>query len=374
MTDRVTCAPRVVVVVPAYGVAHLLAETLASLQAQGFQDWEAVVVDDGAPDDVAAAFAPFAADRRLRLLRTDNRGLATARNRAIAVSSAPFIALLDGDDLYRPDYLARMMAAIEADAGLGFVSCDAIMFGDRRFAGRRYSEDYAMAGTVTLERVLDRDVSVLVASVIRRSAFDEVGGFDGALRSAEDLDLWIRLLAAGWRAAILPDALVRYRRRSGSLSTQPRGMIAASVQVYRKAAASLTGRAEAEVARRLLAHYTERLRWIDGQSAVLRGEVPAGLRQLAGAERLSPRWRLALWVMRLAPWSAGSLMRLRSRLPRPWSFRMIAGASGAPVASTGSLGKQNDANCLDQDREIKKKVVILQVVEIVRQLLPGVFD
>lgn len=324
MADCVTCAPRVVVIVPAYGVAHLLAETLTSLQAQHFQNWEAVVVDDGAPDDVATAFAPFAADKRLRLLRTDNGGLATARNRAIAVSSAPFIALLDGDDHYQPDYLDRMLAAIQADATLGFVSCDAVMFGDKRFAGRRYSEDYAMAGPVTLERVLNRDVAILVASLIRRSAFEAVGGFDGALRSVEDLDLWIRLLAAGWRASLLPEPLVRYRRRPGSLSTNPKGMLTASVQVYRKAAAQLAGRPEAEVAQRVLARYEKELRWVEGQEAVLRGDVTSGLSQLAGAEHRSPRWRLALSVMRRAPWAAGLLMRLRARLPRPRPPRTIA--------------------------------------------------
>lgn len=311
MTDWVTPAPRVAVIVPAYGVAHLLAQALTSLQAQSFQDWEAVIVDDGAPDDVAGAFKPFESDRRFRLLRTENGGLATARNRAIAASSAPFIALLDGDDLYEPDYLERMVSVIEADDTLGFVSCDAVMFGDRRFAGRRYSACYAMTGEVTLGRVLNRDIAIFVASMIRRSAFDAVGGFDGALRSVEDLDLWIRLLSAGWRGAVLPEPLARYHRRPGSLSTQPKGMLRASVQVYEKAAWSLVGRPEAGVARRHLALHRQQLRWIDGQEAILRGEVSSGLRQLAGAESRSLRWRVALSLMRRAPWSASFLMRLR---------------------------------------------------------------
>jgi glycosyltransferase involved in cell wall biosynthesis len=307
VADCVTYVPRVAVIVPAYGVAHLLAQALISLQAQSLQDWEAIVVDDGAPD------------KRFRLLRTDNGGLATARNRAIAVSSAPFIALLDGDDVYAPDYLDRMLAAIQADPALGFVSCDAVMFGDRRFAGRRYSEGHPMGGPVTLPRVLNRDVAVLVASIIRRSAFEAVGGFDGALRSVEDLDLWLRLLTAGWRATILPKALVRYRRRPGSLSSRPKGMLAASVQVYGKAAASLAGRPEATIAQRWLARHAEQLRWIEGQEAVLRGDVAIGLRQLAGAEQSSSRWRLALSVMRRAPWLAAFLIRLRVWLPRPRS-------------------------------------------------------
>ena len=75
--------PRVAVIVPAYGVAHLLGEALESLLAQSMTEWECVVVDDGARDDVAGAAAPYLADPRIRLLATDNRGVSAARNRAV---------------------------------------------------------------------------------------------------------------------------------------------------------------------------------------------------------------------------------------------------------------------------------------------------
>ena len=88
-------AARVAVIVPAYGVAHLLGEALDSLKAQTFAAWECVVIDDGARDDVAGAVAAYLADPRIRFLATDNRGVSAARNRAVAASSAPYVALLD---------------------------------------------------------------------------------------------------------------------------------------------------------------------------------------------------------------------------------------------------------------------------------------
>src|SRR5688572_9357825 len=115
--------PRVAVIVPAYGVAHLLGEALDSLQAQSMTDWECLVIDDGARDDVAGAVAPYLADPRIRILATDNRGVAGASNRAVAASSAPYVALLDGDDLYRPHYLARTAAALDADPQARLVTC-----------------------------------------------------------------------------------------------------------------------------------------------------------------------------------------------------------------------------------------------------------
>jgi glycosyltransferase involved in cell wall biosynthesis len=302
------------VIVPAYGVAHLLGDALASLQAQHFQDWEAIVIDDGAPDDVASAFERFADDKRFRLLRTDNQGLATARNRAIAASRAPFIALLDGDDLYEPAYLERMLAAIEADPNLGFASCDALIFGPGEQAQRRYSSRYPMAGPVSLERVLNREINIFVAAIIRRAALDQVGGFDGRLRSVEDLDLWIRLLAAGWSGAIVIEPLARYRRRSNSLSTDVRSMLVASCSVYRKASGAIEGRPEQAVAERVLASYEEELRWQDGKDWIRRGDFAAGLPLLAGAERRSPRWGVAIAIIRRAPRLAGLLLRLRAWL------------------------------------------------------------
>ena len=311
---RLEPRPTVSVIVPAYGVAHLVGATLASLQAQHLRTWEAIVIDDGAPDDVAAAFAPFACDERFRLLLTDNHGLAGARNRAIAASRAPFICLLDGDDQYEPAYLNRMLEAIESDPALGFVCCDALLFGGDEPPGRRYSSLYGMTGQISLERVLDRTFQVFVAAIIRRAALEEVGGFDSSLRVSEDLDAWIRLLAAGWRGAFLAEPLVRYRRRADSLSSNARRMLAGNCLVYRKASRLLEGRAEQTTANRTLAAYEQALRWLNGEDLILRGDVAGGLLLLADAEQRSPSWRIALAIMRRAPWLAAYLLRTRTWL------------------------------------------------------------
>lgn len=121
--------PQISVIVPAYGVARWLGAALDSLLAQEFADWEAVVIDDGAPDDVAGVVRPYLDDPRFQFLATANHGVSAARNRAIAESRAPLIALLDGDDLFRPDYLSTMVAAMNADPMATIAACNARVFG-----------------------------------------------------------------------------------------------------------------------------------------------------------------------------------------------------------------------------------------------------
>jgi glycosyltransferase involved in cell wall biosynthesis len=310
-------SPAISVIVPAYGVAHLLHEALQSLQAQDFADWEAIVIDDGAPDDVAAAFAPFASDSRFRLIQTDNGGIAAARNRAIARARAPLIAFLDGDDLYQPDYLSTMTAAIAADPAIGFVTCDAVYFGTPAREGQPFSKYSAQSGPLTLDRVLSRKFNVFIGCVLRRVAFDQIGGFDTSLQSAEDLDLWIRLLETGWTGACVRRPLCRYRRRPGSLSWSKLSLLTSAEQVYRNAAARLTSRPEGATATRMLDAVRREISWIEGEELIRAGRAREGIAVLtgAGADRRSLRWRLAMPLMRIAPPLAPLLVQLRLWLP-----------------------------------------------------------
>lgn len=308
--------PQLSVIVPAYGVAHLVGEALRSLQAQSRGDWEAIVVDDGAWDDVAGALEPFAGDPRIRFLKTDNGGLSTARNRAMAVARADWIALLDGDDVYEPHYVQTMLAAVERGPAIDFLTSDATYFGADR-AGQLFSHYHLQSGPLTLGSVLRRDFNVFVGCTIRREAIRAIGGFDPGLRTAEDLDLWVRLLAAGYAGAHVPEPLVRYRRRAGSLSSDSRSMAAGTRAAYRKFVDLLDARPEQEDARRILARLDVEQAWQDGESLILDGHADRGLTLLGGAERRSLRWQVAMPMMRLFPILARPMLRARQWLPRP---------------------------------------------------------
>jgi glycosyltransferase involved in cell wall biosynthesis len=220
-------APRVAVIVPAYGVADLVGEALESLQAQTLSEWECLVIDDGSPDDVAAAVAPYLADSRIRFLSTANHGVCAARNRAIAETRAPYLALLDGDDLLRPDYLTRTVAALDADPQARLVTCNARIFGalprERLCVTAKQGTGDGHCGS--LGDVLDRSFNVYIGSTFRRSDWQAIGGFDTAMTHSEDFDFWVRLVMLGGHARYIDAVLGEYRIRPGSASASGARMI-----------------------------------------------------------------------------------------------------------------------------------------------------
>jgi glycosyltransferase involved in cell wall biosynthesis len=210
------------VVVPAYNAATTILETLRSVLAQTYRAIEVIVVDDGSTDETAALVAAVAAaDTRVVLLTQSNSGPAAARNRAIAEARGAFLAPIDADDLWHPEFLARLIAAM-ARPEIGFAYCPHRIIDD---AGRVLRDFPVLGceGRVLQRLTLVNFVGTGSAAVYRRTAVVEAGGFDVrsfAWGGGEDYLLQLAV-AAQHRVALVPDYLVGYRRRPGSLSSDP---------------------------------------------------------------------------------------------------------------------------------------------------------
>lgn len=308
--------PRVAVIVPAYGVAHLLHEALDSLLRQSVTDWECVVVDDGAPDDVAGAVAPYLSDSRIRFLPTENGGVSRARNRAIAASHAPLIALLDGDDRFAPDYLAQMVTVLEADSAARLVTCNARIFGavpaERLCFDAKQGSSDGLHGS--LGDVIDRSFGVYIGTTFRRGDFDAVGGFDPTMAQSEDFDLWVQLMLRGGHARYVDAVLGEYRVRPNSASANAAWMLLGNLKVYEKAKAVLPpDRAEHAVLDRMIAQSRTALAFEHAMDKVIDGSTREGIAELrALPERTrGPVWRIALLTWSLMPRLARPMLRWR---------------------------------------------------------------
>lgn len=185
-------APRVTVVMPVLDRADVIGDAIASVQAQSLADWELMVVDDGSTDGTAAVVAGFAErDPRVRLLTGAHEGVSAARNRGVAATSAPLLAFLDSDNVWTPDFLATTVGGLELGAPGGARA-------DFAYSSvRRLSEtgQHFLGGTSDYAELLDgANVIDLNALLVRREAFDAVGGFDAELRRWVDYDLELRML------------------------------------------------------------------------------------------------------------------------------------------------------------------------------------
>ena len=130
----------------AYNVAPYIGAAVSSVLAQTYTDFELIVVNDGSPDTPAleAALAPYL--DRIIYLTQENRGLSGARNTALRAARGAFVALLDSDDLWEPNYLAVQLAALESNPTLDVIYPNAIWFGDTILAGRRYMDEHPSRG------------------------------------------------------------------------------------------------------------------------------------------------------------------------------------------------------------------------------------
>ena len=228
-------APGVSVIIPAYGVAQYIAETLDSVFAQTYRDFEIIVVNDGCPDSAAleAALRPYR--ERIVYIRKENGGLSSARNAGIRAARAPLIALLDGDDTWLPDCLAVQTGYLRSHPQTDIVYGDCTIFGDTPLADRTGMELSPSRGEVTVESLMSLQCCVLLASVVaRKAAILAVGGFDESLRRAEDFDLWLRAAHAGARISYHRRLLSRYRRRATGLSANGIAMREAGLLVFDK--------------------------------------------------------------------------------------------------------------------------------------------
>lgn len=309
---------RVAVIVPAYGVAHLLGEALTSLQRQTLGEWECIVIDDGAPDDVASAVAPFLGDRRIRFVATTNNGVSAARNRAVQESTAPLVALLDGDDLYRPEYLAQVVPVLEADPDIRLVTCNARIFGavarERTCVERKQGTGDGLHGS--LADVLDRSFNVYIGTTFRRADFDRVSGFDTDMAQSEDFDLWVRLMMLGGKARYIDEVLGEYRVRPGSASANAGRMLLGNIRVYEKARAMLAVDApERALLDRLLAESQSALAFEHAIDCIVDGDTRRGLSALRATSGQvdGPVWRAAFALWQLFPALARPMLRWRRR-------------------------------------------------------------
>jgi glycosyltransferase involved in cell wall biosynthesis len=199
------------VIIPLYNARDVIGDTLATVRAQTWRDWDTVVVDDGSTDgsgDLVRAAGPA-----VRYIWQENRGAAAARNRGVAESHGESVAFLDHDDLWDPTKLAKQLRVLETRPEVGMVITD-VAHTDRTgrllgIVGPGYAPSLPFA-----RQFVRGYVPTPSATLVRRSVLDAVGGFNEAFDAAgmDDYELWARI-AARFEIANIAEPLTYHRRR-----------------------------------------------------------------------------------------------------------------------------------------------------------------
>ncbi len=245
---------------PVHNGEHYLAQALESIAAQTFEDWEAVIVDDASSDgslELARAFARRHPSQVQVIALGHNVGVAEARNAAIrAARGGRLVVLLDQDDYLLQGYLARAVELFDAAAAArpGIVACNGLIETQMGIEAT-FAERYWWRDELDLDRMLECNY-ILARAMFSRAAFEEVGGFDPRCLTADDYDLWLRLLEAGYAVVTTREPLVVYRIHAAAQSRDKRRLAEGSLAAYRRALArgALTPRQRRTVRARIR-HY-----------------------------------------------------------------------------------------------------------------------
>ncbi len=227
------------IITPMYKGAALVGDTIKSVLAQTYTNWEMIVVDDCSPDngagaDVVQSFADK--DSRIRLIRAKvNRGSSGARNQAMEVAKGRFFAFLDSDDIWHADYLEKMMSRIAENKD----ETVAVYFSSYRRMNSTCTEEllkpYVFEGKRNFRQLLRHCPIFPSAAIVDTSKLKEEIFFREELKALrDDYVFWLDIMKGRLCALGFVDILVDYRMRGDSMTASKTKMIKPQWNIYRK--------------------------------------------------------------------------------------------------------------------------------------------
>jgi glycosyltransferase involved in cell wall biosynthesis len=307
------------VIIPAYNSAKFIAETLDSVFAQTFPDYEVILINDGSPDteELEAVLEPYR--KRIVYLRQENGGPGKARNNGIRSARGEYVAFLDSDDRMLPEYLETQLALFEKDHSLDLVYSDLLLEGDSPLSGKTFMETCPSQGQATFDAVLTEKCQIPTSAVVaRKQALLDAGLFDESLFvvGTEDYDLWLRLAHLGKKIGYQRKVLGIRRIHSLALSANQHNMLSAWMHVLKKLERTLQ---LADQSRALLKATLKRacaLHDLDqGKRFLASGNPSDALASLKKANEVlpSPKLWLVLLGLRYLPSLVIFFVRMRAR-------------------------------------------------------------
>jgi glycosyltransferase involved in cell wall biosynthesis len=301
---------------PAYGVAEYIGAALDSVLNQTFTDYEIIVVNDGAPDteELEEVLERYRDD--IVYLKHENRGLGEARNTAIRAARGRYLALLDPDDLWEPDYLAIEVGMLETDPTIDAVYPNALLFGETVNAGKTYMDICPSEGEVTFENLITERCQVAIFVTARKDVVVRAGMFDPSIPISADFDLWVRMVKQGAHITYTRRVLARRRCRPDALSANRAGLHEDILTVFDKAQKYDLTPQERKTLEHERTRHEAMVNLYKGKQAFVDGDFAAATAYLMQANSFlqSHKLKLVTAGLRFAPQLLLRMHNLRSQL------------------------------------------------------------
>ena len=211
--------PLISVVIPAYNAEQFLDETLESVLSQTYENWECIIVNDGSTDNTESVVKKWCEkDARFRYFYKENSGASDTRNLGIKEARGEYIAFLDADDLYMPNFLEICLEnLVEKDVDLVAPKMLEFWNVQNGVIEDEDKKDYLYSGKEGIALFLHSN-RLTMALLCKKSVMDEVGGFTWH-KKAEDLHCWLKVLFAGYKIYRLGEYYAYRRMHNNSWSS-----------------------------------------------------------------------------------------------------------------------------------------------------------
>ncbi len=220
MSDK----PLISIIIPTYNRAHLIGETLDSVLAQTYSNWECIVVDDGSTDDTAVVVNRYKVnDTRFKFYnRPDNRpsGGNAARNFGFEKAKGIYVQWFDSDDIMCPDYLSARLTVFQEHPKSDVVFCAFTYFDDRGMQNRVTNGNFSGA---ILDDLIEKKISFSPLSYLLRKDILLSLNFDEHLKRAQDLDFFFKVFTSSNSITIkhVKKTLFKVRKHNNAISSKP---------------------------------------------------------------------------------------------------------------------------------------------------------
>jgi glycosyltransferase involved in cell wall biosynthesis len=201
-------APKVSIVIPCYNAGLFLLEAVKSSVGQSYRDFEIVVVNDGSDDPLTLQLLACLSNCGIKVIHSENMGVAAARNLGVRAAAGQFILPLDADDQLSDNFLELTVSVLESEPDVGVVFGQVLLFGE--ISGAWQQSDF------TVKRLLLENM-IVVSALYRRDDFMKIGGYRlNMVYGWEDWDFWLSMLELGRSFIKVPQAFFHYRIKSSS--------------------------------------------------------------------------------------------------------------------------------------------------------------